>query len=258
MSTGFLSMYGEFSSDMKPCFNMIDNYIYLYHTQTLIVLPTFPESIADSMPTNYSETPIMGRSAPIYSYSNSGPRSFDLQLKLHRDMMNDVNVEIHSSTSINTGTALFSSDRELIKKIQRKDYVDLLINELQSIALPSYAASEKMVNPPLVAIRIGDEIYCKGIVQGGVTCNFSGPILANPVYDENGNEQFYDNYNDYLKGKQSLTGKKLIGKGKYAIVDVSFRVTEVDPYNAQLVAEQGSFRGLDKTLERNLYKIGKI
>ena len=39
------------------------------------------------------------------------------------------------------------------------------------------------------------------------------------------------------------------------MADISFTVTEVDPYDAQTVAKMGSFRGLDRTLEKNLYKV---
>ena len=163
--------------------------------------------------------------------------------------MNDINTSLHTTSNINVGMALFSNDKDISTKIQRKDYVDLMINELQSIAFPSYMDSQKMVNPPLVAIRIGDEIYCKGIVDGGVTTHFSGPILANPIYDPiTGEEQFIKD-NDGIE-------RKLIGKGKYAVVDISFKITEVDPYDASIIAQKGSFRGLNTTLERNLYKVG--
>ena len=81
-----------------------------------------------------------------------------------------------------------------------------------------------MVNPPMVAIRFGNEIYIKGIVNGSVSVEYSGPILPN---------------------------------NKYALVNISFTVTEVDPYDAETVAVSGSFRGLNKTLERRLYKNNK-
>lgn len=243
MSISYVTQYGEFQATATPHFNLIDNYIYLYHTDTLILLPTFPESMSDKIESSYTSTNILGRSAPIYSYSGSGPRSIQIDLNLHRDMMNQINTE---NNDFNYGLKLFqeANDTAYLKKIQRKDYVDLMINELQSIALPNYVYGQKLVDPPLVAVRIGDEIFCKGIVNGGVSVSFKGPILANPLYDSDGN---------YLIDQQ--TGKKIIGKGKYALVDISFTVTEVDPYDANTVAKMGSFRGLDRTLERNLYKV---
>ena len=192
----------------KP-FNMIDNYIYIYHTNTLIALPLFPDSIQDSMVTTYQQNMPMSRSAPIFSYSSSGPRSLQLELPLHRDLMNSINVE---------NSTLFGSR---VDKLSEDDYVDTMINQLQSIALPRYASAEKMVNPPLVAVRFGNSIFCKGVVDGGVTTTHSGPILT-------------DN--------------------KYALVTVSFTVTEVDPYDADTVALEGGFRGIRTTLESKLFK----
>ena len=189
-------------------FNMIDNYIYLYHTKTLIALPLFPDSIQDSMVTTYSSNTPMSRSAPIYSYSGSGPRSLTLELPLHRDMMNSVNIS-HKS--------IFSAK---IDELSADDYVDTMINQLQSAALPRYASAEKMINPPLVAVRFGNSIFCKGVVDGGVSTTHSGPILEND---------------------------------KYALVTVSFTVHEVDPYDADTVALEGGFRGIRTTLESRLF-----
>lgn len=190
-------------------FNMIDNYIYLYHTDTLIALPLFPESIQDSMVTTYSPNTPMSRSAPIYSYSHSGPRSLTLELPLHRDMMNAVNVD---------NTSLFAAKLDVLSQ---DDYVDIMINQLQSAALPRYASAEKMINPPLVAVRFGDSIFCKGVVEGGVSTTHSGPILSN---------------------------------NKYALVNVSFTVHEVDPYDADTVALEGGFRGIRTSLESRLFR----
>jgi len=75
-----------------------------------------------------------------------------------------------------------------------------------------------MVSPPIVAMRIGNEVYIKGILKGcGIS--YGGPILRN---------------------------------GKYATIDVSIKVEETEPYDAEMVAEYGSFRTA-KTLNRNIY-----
>ena len=199
-------------NQQEKYFSMIDNYIYLYHTNTLIALPLFPESIQDSMTTNYTPNTPMSRSAPIYSYSSSGPRSLTVELPLHRDMMNSVNVD---------NSSLFAAK---IDELSADDYVDVMINQLQSAALPRYAASEKMVDPPLVAIRFGNSIFCKGVVVNGISTAHSGPILSN---------------------------------NKYAVVTVSFTINEVDPYDADTVALEGGFRGIRTSLESKLFsKIG--
>lgn len=186
-------------------FQLIDNYIYLYHTKTLVVLPTFPESLEDQMSVNFTPATILSRSAPIYSYSSSGPRTVQVSLSLHRDMMNEVNT---TTTNYN------------VPQLSNEDYIDYLIRNLQSIALPEYAKSEKMVNPPVIAVRFGDEIFCKGIVSGGVGVTYSGPILRT---------------------------------NKYALANISFSVSEIDPYDATTVKSMGSLRGLNLDLERDVF-----
>lgn len=195
-----------YRTGISQVFNMIENYIYLYHTKTLIAIPTYPEEITDTMGITYNTTTPLSRSAPIYSYSNSGPRSFALTLNLHRDMMKSINTTVSNLNVADLG---------------KDDYVDILAKQLQAIALPKYAASEKMVNPPMIAVRFGNELFCKGVVQGAVSVKYSGPILRND---------------------------------KYALVTIDFTVNEVDPYDAETVMQVGSFRGLSQDLERNIYK----
>ena len=81
-----------------------------------------------------------------------------------------------------------------------------------------------MVDPPLVACRVGNEVYIKGIIQGSVNVSYSGPIL----------------YND-----------------KYALCTIGFTVTEVDPYDAYTVMDIGSYRyseiPLNTSLDQNVY-----
>lgn len=91
------------------------------------------------------------------------------------------------------------------------DYVDTIIKCIQAIALPNYKASSKAITVPKVAVRYGNDIFIKGIVTGSVSVSYSKPILAN---------------------------------NKYAIVTLQFDVTEIDPYDANTVAEKGSFRGI--------------
>lgn len=188
-------------------FDLITNYIYLYHIDKFIVLPTYPETIQDTLNSTFQQTNALARSAPIFTYSNSGPRSMQITLNLHRDLMTQINYGV---SNINLNEVDIGDD-----------YIDTMIKQLQAIALPAYATAEKMVNPPMVALRFGNEIYVKGVVTSGITVTYGLPLLAND---------------------------------KYASVSVSFSVSEVDPYDANSVMVNGSFRGLNKTLERRLFK----
>jgi len=181
----------------------ITNYIYLYHTKEWLVLPETPDQVTDSMTSTFSQTNALSRTAPVFSYSNSGPRTVQIQLNLHRDMMAEAN----------EGVATFEVPYD-------SDYVTELIKRLQSIALPVYEPSWRGVVPPMVAMRIGNEIFVRGVVQGGVSVVYQKPILAND---------------------------------HYAQVTVNFQVYEVDAYDAKDVANSGSFRGWTKAFDDGLY-----
>lgn len=187
-----------------PTFKMIENYVYLYHLDAYVIIPSYPESITDSMSSTFAQENPIARSAPIFVYSSSGPRSVQFELPLHRDMMNQINYGA-SNLNIELGD----------------DYIDTLIKQLQAISVPKYVSSTKLVNPPMVAVRFGNDIFIKGVVNGNINVTYEGPILP-------GNH--------------------------YAQVTVGFTVSEVDPYSAETIASQGSFRGFSTSLERSLYK----
>jgi hypothetical protein len=181
---------------------IIDNYIYLYHTDTWVYLPVYPDSIADSMKVSFQETNALSRTAPVLSYNNSGPRTVQINLSLHRDMFDDANIG-YSNLKVEIGD----------------DYVDTMIKQLQSIALPRYQATSKSVVPPMVAVRFGDDIFVKGVVNSQISVTYKKPVLSN---------------------------------GKYALVDVAFTITESDPYDADSVSQAGSFRGITRTFKNGI------
>ena len=182
---------------------LIDNYIYLYHTDEWLLIPVYPDQIADSMKTTFAQTNALSRSAPVYTYVNSGPRQMQITLELTRDMMDEVNIQ-NGSVFPELG----------------QDYVDTLIKKLQAIAVPKYNLNNKLVEPPLVAIRFSNEVFIKGIVTGGVTVTYYKPIL-----------------ND----------------GKYSKVTIAFQIYETDPYDATTVAKNGSFRGMTRGMRKGFH-----
>lgn len=198
----------------SPSFVMIDNYIYLYHLKQFIIVPGFPDSVTDQEQASFGQTTILSRSAPIFSYQNSGPRTLQVQFNLHRDMMTEINYK-KSNIKLEIGD----------------DYVDTLIKLLKTMAFPEYGAANKMVDPPMIALRLGSDIFIKGIVQGGVSVTYKYPIIRDPLNPNS--------------------------SGKYSNVDLTFTVYEVDPYNASDVAKTGSFRGLNRSLERRIWKVAQ-
>lgn len=193
-----------YTNDMHN-FQMINNYIYLYNVDKYIILPEYADEINDSSQAHFSTSTPLSRSAPIYSYSDSGPRSVTARFTFHREMMKQINYKNNS--------------------IVTDDYVDELIKQVQACILPSYSVSSKMVNPPIVAFRMGEDIFIKGVINGNLGLTYNVPILEN---------------------------------GKYALVSFTLSISEIDPYDAQTVMKTGSYRvastgNLNTTLERGFY-----
>lgn len=185
-------------------FENVDNYIYAYHLNQFLVLPVYPETISDNLQVYFTPTTPLARSAPIQSYSSSGPRTVNFRLLLHRDLMNQINYEASN-----------------IIKPKNDDYLDTVINCIQALSVPEYTDPAKMVNPPFVAVRIGDQIFIKGIMSNA-QLTYQLPLI------------------DTKHGK------------KYAVADISFTITETEAYTASYIAEHGSFRGLSESLERKI------
>jgi hypothetical protein len=182
-----------------------DNYIYISHLDEQFQfwkLPTWPDTVTDTMQSNFASTNALGRTAPVYTFSNAGPRTVQIAIPLHRDIMDEINLGI-SNTELGEG----------------EDYVDNLLRALQSIAVPKYNLQNKAIEPPLVAIRLSNEIFIKGIVSGAIGVTYTKPILSN---------------------------------GKYAKIDLSLTVSEVDPYDATAVFKNGGFRGVVQSLKQNM------
>ena len=191
--------------DKDSLFNRIlpDCYLYISHLDEEFKywqLPGYPNEVTDQMDSRFAESTALGRSAPVYTYSSSGPRSINISLEFHRDMFE----EMPSNVVPRDG----------------EDKAESFIHALQAIAVPKYNLSNKAIEPPLVAIRLGREIFIKGIVNGGIRVTFGKPILVNE---------------------------------KYATLKIDFTVTEVDPYDSTSVFQNGSFRGLTATLRNGMH-----
>ena len=181
-------------------------YIYIYHLPsdvqgegTLIYIPQWPEQVNDSIQSKFSEQNALSRTAPVFSYIQSGPRTVSISLQLHRDMMDEVNFK-HCNVTPDDGD----------------DYVDMFIKKLMAVALPNYHTASKEVEPPMVAVKFGDQIFIKGVVNGGVSVEYNKPLL--------------------------------IGN-KYSLVNIGFQVSETEPMDALSISKVGSFRNLSRTFK---------
>ena len=74
-----------------PTLKFIPNYIYFYHLDEYCILPLYPDQITDNMTSTFQQTNSLSRSAPVFTFSNSGPRNVRIDLDLHRDLINDLN-----------------------------------------------------------------------------------------------------------------------------------------------------------------------
>lgn len=207
-------MAGVKQSSLSNRFKLIENYVYIYQLNKYVIIPTFPESVQDTLGSTFQSTQILARTAPIFSYSSSGPRTIQFSLSLHRDLMSQYN---YSNSTFISNAGIEIGD----------DYVDTLVKYLQAMALPSYKVNQvqsaikqgKIVNPPIAAVRFGNTLFIKGVVNGDVGVTYSGPIGID---------------------------------GKYQQVDVSFSITETDPQDAETIVQWGSFRGLETALSKGI------
>lgn len=185
-----------------------DCYLYISHMDEEYQywqLPGYPDDITDSMQSTFQNSTALGRSAPVYTFSNAGPRTVQISLRFHRDMFEAENE--HLKMHLNP------------KLREEDDLAENFIHALQAIAVPKYNLANKAIEPPIVAMRLGQEIFIKGIVSSSISVKYGKPILVNE---------------------------------KYATIEVSFTITEVDPYDSTTVFQNGSFRGLTATLRKGM------
>lgn len=194
-------------STYKDLLNRIlpDCYIYISHLDLpeeykYWQLPGYPNEVTDNMPSEFAANTALGRSAPVYTFSSSGPRTIQISLDFHRDMFEEMSTNVTPRDG--------------------EDKAESFIHALQAIAVPKYNLSNKAIEPPLVAVRLGREVFIKGVVTSGISVTFGKPILVNE---------------------------------KYATIKISFTISEVDPYDSTTVFQNGSFRGLTATLRQGMH-----
>lgn len=132
---------------------------------TILHIPEWPDSIADSISTNFNQQNALSRSAPVFSFINAGPRTVQVAFTLYRTMLDDAN-----------------ANRSNVSPQEGEDYVDLFIRELQSIALPNYHNESKEVEPPQIVVRYGEDVQIEGVVNGGINVGYEKPLIEDGKY----------------------------------------------------------------------------
>ena len=177
---------------MVSSINMPSSYVYLYHIDKKFDIPVTPDSISNTASVSYSTEPVLGRSAPLVTFSSAGPRVQNVSLSLHRQMM-----DLENGSS---------------------DTVDNLIKALVAATLPSYIDASKAIVPPSILCRFGNETCIRGVIQGDVQCQASGPWLKN---------------------------------GKMAMIQISFNILEVENFSAESAIQDGFLRSVSTNLARS-------
>ena len=113
-----------------PCYilNLVSGEVIHFHM--------IPDDVSDSMSANYDQQTIRGRSLPIKSYNDSGPRSISFTATLHSSYNQD-------------------------------NSITFTVNKLRALVYPDYEG--KRIYPPLCLIRIGDLIVKSVVTSVNVT-----------------------------------------------------------------------------------------
>lgn len=115
---------------------------------TKIRFQHMPKDLSEQKSVNWTTTDIIGRSEPRRQYSNSGPRSLNLNLDFHASIKQGDN-----------GTA--------------KD-LDTKIRNLRSLAYPRYGVGP-IRNPHAVRLKLGDWLMMRAVVTD-INVSYPGPF----------------------------------------------------------------------------------
>jgi hypothetical protein len=173
------------------------SYLYIYHLKKEWYLPVLPQSISNSLPISFSPTTIPLSSAPLQTFSSAGPRSVSISLKMHRKMF------------------------ELEDPKKGAERMEELINDISALALPKYTNASKLVVPPTVLYRAGNEVCIRGIVSGNVTISNSGAWQRD---------------------------------GKLSEIDIQFTIIEVEAFSADYAQNHGVLRSIPTDLTHSVWQ----
>lgn len=132
-----------------PQYNGINSECYAiittFNDSETIYIPCYPDEISDTTSVNWSETGIIGRSSPIYSYNGTSSREISFSFDVHREMMGTDNSYL----------------------------IDKMLEALRAAAYPNY--ENQGLIPPIVTFRFGN-FKTKGILNS-VGFTWKKPIV---------------------------------------------------------------------------------
>lgn len=110
--------------------SIITCYIVNKITDEVIKFPAYPTEMSESYSSSYTQTDIVGRSSPYFSFGGNPARSFDFPLTIQEDIVKDMT---------------------------------LLVEKLKALVYPNYVGS--IVQPPYCYVKFGDMLSCYAIVE---------------------------------------------------------------------------------------------
>lgn len=131
-----------------------------------IELPLSPDGVQDSNSANFSSQSILSRSAPVYSYISTGPRTISVTMKLHREMMDNMDM---SSYNVNQNSHL-----TLSAVARKRGSLEVLMECLQLAVVPTYTNSTTVI-PPKVTLKLHN-LKITGVVKS-VQSTWNLPIV---------------------------------------------------------------------------------
>lgn len=146
----------------------MNNYIIFHHIGTTevpysIELPVSPTSLTESASANFVSTSILGRNAPVYTYTYSGPRQVSINMVIHREM-----------TGNSAFTTYGNSSRVDYYYKRQFDSLDILMDSLRAVVVSS--KTYEGTTPPKITLCLDNQIKITGVVSS-VNTQYSLPII---------------------------------------------------------------------------------
>lgn len=127
----------------------------------VLYMPCYPKSISDSLSVQHGSQSLFTSTEPYVVYNSSGPRTVSVSFQFHREM----------------------------RGYDNDTYIDNIIDTIEAACYPLNDGTMSVET----RLIIGKDISIRGVITGGVSVSYSGPIID----------------------------------GKYNVIDINFTIQEV-------------------------------